>query len=264
MSTIPTEPPRQDLLPGAEPFSAPGGSSGALVIHGFTGSPHSVRGVACALAGAGLAVEAPLLPGHGTRMEDLVATGWEDWFAAVERSWLDLRGRCERVVVFGLSMGGSLALALAAAHPEVAGLALVNPFVDPPAESFRDLLRGLQGSGNEVIPGIAGDIADPDAREVAYPGTPIAPLLSLCEALERLLPRLREVTCPLLVMTSREDNVVPPVSSDVLADNVAGPVERVRLENSLHVATLDHDREEVERRTVSFALKVARRGEAIR
>ena len=259
MSTTPAGPSPQDLLPGAEPFSAPGGPSGALVVHGFTGSPHSVRGVASALAGAGLTVEAPLLPGHGTRIEDLMATGWHDWFAAVERSWVDLHGRCERVVVFGLSMGGSLALALAAAHPDVAGLALVNPFVDPPAESFRDLLRGLEDAGNDVIPGIAGDIADPDARHVAYPGTPIAPLLSLSEALERLFPRLHQITCPVLVMTSREDNVVPPVSSDVLADNVAGPVERMRLENSLHVATLDHDREEIERRTVAFATKVTGR-----
>ena len=256
MSTTPAEPPRRELLPGAEPFSVPGGPSGALVVHGFTGSPHSVRGVASALAAAGLAVEAPLLPGHGTRIDDLMDTRWDDWFAAVERSWLDLRGRCERVVVFGLSMGGSLALALAAAHPDVAGLALVNPFVDPPAESFRDLLRGLQAAGNDVIPGIADDIADPGARHVAYAGTPIAPLLSLCEALERLLLRLGDVTCPVLVMTSREDNVVPPVSSDVLADKVAGPVERVPLENSLHVATLDHDRGEIERRSVAFAAKV--------
>jgi carboxylesterase len=246
------------LLPGAEPFSAPGGPSGAgaLVLHGFTGSPHSVRGVAAALAEAGLAVEAPLLPGHGTRMDDLLATGWDDWLAAVERSWDGLRSRCERAAVFGLSMGGSLALALAAEHPEVTGLALVNPFVDPPAESFRDLLRGLLVSGNEMIPGVAGDIADPHAVEVAYSGTPVGPLLSLSEALERLLPRLGDVTCPVLVMTSRTDNVVPPVSSDVLADRVAGPVERVVLENSLHVATLDHDREEIERRTVAFVTKV--------
>ncbi len=258
MSTTPPEQPRRDLLSGAEPFSTSGGPGGALVLHGFTGSPHSVRGVASALAGAGLAVEAPLLPGHGTRIDDLMATGWDDWFGAVERSWLNLRSRCERAAVFGLSMGGSLALALAAAHPDVAGLALVNPFVDPPAESFRDLLRGLQDAGNDAIPGIGGDIADPDAHHVAYPGTPIAPLLSLCEALERLLPHLPAVTCPVLLMTSREDNVVPPVSSDVLADKVAGPVERVRLENSLHVATLDHDREEIEQRTVAFALKVTR------
>ena len=73
-----------ELLEGAEPFSAPGGPDGALVLHGFTGSPHSIRGVARALAATGLAVEAPLLPGHGTTMEAMLASRWDDWRAGAE------------------------------------------------------------------------------------------------------------------------------------------------------------------------------------
>jgi carboxylesterase len=245
------------LLAGAEPFSAPGGPDGALVLHGFTGSPSSVRGVARSFAAAGLAVEAPLLPGHGTSVDDMLATGWDDWRAAVEAAWADLAARCRQVVVAGLSMGGSLAASLAADHPEIAGLVVVNPYIDPPAASFQDLLRGLLGEGETVIPGRLGsDIADPEGRDVGYGCTPVAPLLSLCQALDRLLPRLGDITCPLLVMTSVTDHVVPPVSSDVLAERVAGPVERVRLERSFHVATLDHDREEIERRAADFAGKV--------
>jgi carboxylesterase len=246
-----------ELLDGAEPYSAPGGPDGALVLHGFTGSPHSVRGLARAMAGAGLAVEAPLLRGHGTTMEDMLATGWDDWRAGVEAAYRDLAGRCRRVVLAGLSMGGSLAASVAADHPEVAGLVVVNPYIDPPAPSFQDILRGLLSEGETVIPSHLGsDIADGEAREVGYSGTPIAPLLSLCEGLDRLFPRLPDVTCPVLVMTSASDHVVPPVSSDVLAEHVSGPVERVRLENSFHVATLDHDRDEIERRAVDFARKV--------
>lgn len=245
-----------ELLPNAEPFSAEGGPDGALVLHGFTGSPHSIRGVARALAGAGLAVEAPLLPGHGTTMDDMLATGWDDWRGASERAYSDLAARCRRVVLAGLSMGGALATSVAADHPEVAGLVVVNPYIDPPASSFQDILRGLLSEGETVIPSHLGsDIADGEAREVGYSGTPIAPLLSLCQGLDRLLPRLGDVTCPVLVMTSVDDHVVPPVSSDVLADNVSGPIERVRLENSFHVATLDHDRQEIERRAVDFAVK---------
>ena len=245
-----------DLLPGAEPFSADGGPDGAVVLHGFTGSPHSIRGLAQAFATAGLAVEAPLLRGHGTTIDDMLATGWDDWRQGVEKTYRDLAARSRRVVVAGLSMGGSLAASLAADHPEVAGMVVVNPYIDPPASSFQDILRGLLAEGETVIPGaLGGDIADDDVREVGYPGTPIAPLLSLCQALDRLLPRLGDITCPVLVMTSVTDHVVPPVSSDVLAEHVSGPVERVRLENSFHVATLDSDREEIERRAVDFALK---------
>ena len=248
-----------DLLEGAEPFSAPGGPDGALVLHGFTGSPHSIRGLARALAGAGLAVEAPLLPGHGTTMDDMLGTGWDDWRGAAEESYRDLAGRCRRMVVSGLSMGGSLSTSLAADHPEVAGMVVVNPYIDPPAQSFQDILRTLLSEGETVIPGHLGsDIADGEAREVGYSGTPIAPLLSLCQGLDGLLPRLGAITCPVLVMTSVTDHVVPPVSSDVLAEHVSGPVERVYFENSFHVATLDHDREAIERLAVDFARKVLR------
>lgn len=248
------------MLPGAEPFRSDGdyqgeGGDGALVLHGFTGSPHSVRGVARALAGAGLTVHAPLLAGHGTTPDDIVATGWDDWRATAESAWVDLDARCRRVMVFGLSMGGTLAAALAADHPEIAGIVVVNPYIDPPASSFQDLLRGLLAAGESWIPGIGSDIARPDSREVGYGGTPIVALLSLCRALDRLEPRLARITCPVVVMTSRVDHVVPPVSSDVLADGVSGPVERVRLERSFHAATLDFDSDEIERRAVEFAAR---------
>lgn len=245
-----------DILSGAEPFDATGGPYGALVLHGFTGTPLSVRGVAESLAGAGLAVSAPLLPGHGTAMDDMLTTGWDDWYGAAEEAYLELAASVDKVVVVGLSMGGTLAVALGADHPEASGLAVVNPYVDPPAESFRDLLRGLLDQGVTVAPGAGSDIAEPTEEHLSYEGTPLRPLLTLCEALDLLATRLPDVTCPLLIMTSRVDHVVPPVSSDVLAEAVSGPVERVWLERSFHMATLDADREDVERRTVGFARKV--------
>ena len=105
--------PEHPVLPGAEPFSAPGGPHGALVVHGFTGCPQSMRGLAEALAGAGFAVELPRLPGHGTTIDDMLETGWTDWSGAAEAAYQDLAGRCDKVVVGGLSMGGTLTLWLA-------------------------------------------------------------------------------------------------------------------------------------------------------
>ena len=97
-----------EILPGAEPMSADGGPVGVLVIHGFTGNPSSMRPLAEAFVAAGYTVEMPLLPGHGTTVEDMADTGWADWSAAVDKTYADLAGRVERVVVVGLSMGGSL------------------------------------------------------------------------------------------------------------------------------------------------------------
>jgi carboxylesterase len=228
------------------------------VLHGLTGSTQSVAGLASALAGAGFEVEAPMLPGHGTSPEDLAGRTWDDWVACAEEAYGRLAARCDRVAAVGLSMGGALAASVAAAHPEVVGLAVVNPLVDPPAPSFCAVLEGFLAAGEEFLPGIGSDIADPDAREVAYDRLPVAALLSMSRGLADLRPRLADVRCPVLILSSRHDHVVPSVSGDVLAAAVSGPVERVWLERSYHVATLDLDREELERRVVDFALELGR------
>ncbi len=198
----------------------------------------------------------PVLAGHCSTLEDLEATTWDDWVASAEDAYHELAGECGRIVLVGLSMGGSLACRLAAEHPESAGLATINPFIDPPAPSFRDAVRGVIDAGFPRAPGITGDLADSGAREEGYDELPLGALLSLCEGLDDLLPRLPAISCPVLLLTSGVDHVVPPVSSDVLADRVAGPVERVRLERSYHLAPLDYDKAEVEARTVEFARKV--------
>jgi carboxylesterase len=244
------------LLDGAEPFSASNGSDGVLVIHGFTGSPRSMRPLAEAFADAGYCVELPLLPGHGTCVEDMLPTRFEDWAAAVDTAYQSLAARCNRVAVAGLSMGGTLALWLAERHVEIAGLVLVNPLVEPPAESFLEMLQASLDQGLDRIPGIGEDIAKPGVSEGSYDTTPIAALVSLMKAAGDVAARLGEVVCPVLLLSSRQDHVVPPSQGDLVVDRVAGPVERVFLERSYHVATLDFDQVEIEQRAVAFASKI--------
>ena len=246
------------ILPGCEPWSSPaGGPHGALVLHGFTGSPVSMRPLAAALAEAGLAVEMPRLPGHGTAVEDLAETGWDDWLTEAERALAALQARTPsgKVVVAGLSMGGALTLALAQGHPELAGIVLINAPVAAPAELAAGIEAMLAG-GVETIDSIGGDIADPDADEVSYDATPLRPLLTMLVAGETLRDRLSEINQPTLVITSRGDHVVAPTDSDVLAEQISGPVERLWLDRSFHVATLDYDRVELEQRTVEFTRRV--------
>lgn len=243
------------VLSGCEPLSAAGGGNGVLVLHGFTGCPQSMRPLAEAFVAAGFTVELPLLPGHGTSVDDMIATGWSDWTTAAEAAYEDLAGRCDKVVVAGLSMGGSLCAWLASRHPEIAGVVCVNPVVDAGSD-IADLARQMLDAGQDRISGIGGNIADPDGHEVAYDAAPVAPLLSLAEAATELKAGLGNITSPLLLLNSPEDHVVPPVNSDMLAEGVAGPVERVTLERSYHVATLDYDAELIETSAVAFATRV--------
>lgn len=247
---------RHPILAGAEAWSAPGGPNGALVLHGFTGNPSSMRGLAEAFAAAGFAVELPRLPGHGTAVSEMLDTTWHDWSSSAEDAYTSLAARCERIVIGGLSMGGTLTAWLASRHPEVAGIVLVNPAIEPLADSFADVLRATLDSGTETIPGIGSDVAKPGVEESAYAGTPVAPVLSLIAATKELAPRLGAIGCPVLLITSRQDHVVPTSSSDFLAERVSGPVERVWLDRSYHVATIDFDKEDIEARAIEFARKV--------
>lgn len=244
------------MLADAEPFSAPGGRAGVLVVHGFTGCPQSLKPLARAFAAAGFAVELPLLPGHGTTVEEMARTSWDDWSGAVERAYAELASRCERVVVAGLSMGGTLAVWLATRRPEVAGLVLVNPLVDGTTETFVNVVAFARGAGDGLLPGVGSDIARPGIVESAYEAAPAHCFVSLAQAVEELAPRLGDVRCPVLLFTSVNDHVVDPVSSDTLASTVAGPVERVPLARSFHVATLDWEQDLIEQRAVEFARSV--------
>lgn len=246
------------VMPGAEPFSADGGPHGALVLHGFTGNPSSVKGLAQSLAGEGFAVECPRLPGHGTAMDDMLDTTWADWSGAAEAAFERLRSRLGdggRIVVAGLSMGGALTVWLATRHPDVAGIACINPLAEGPGE-LRGLVEAAVADGVEVFPGIGSDIAAPGVAESAYEGTPLRPLLSLFDAIESFQAGLAGITCPLLLLSSPDDHVVPPSNSEHLAAAVSGPVERVSLDRSYHVATLDHDKDLIRERVVAFAHKV--------
>jgi carboxylesterase len=251
------------ILPGAEPWSAVGGPHGALVLHGFTGCPQSMRTLAEAFAAADFTVELPRLPGHGTNIADMITTSWSDWSRAAEAAYDDLASRCDRVVVSGLSMGATLAAWLAARHPEIAGLVVINGAFgmgDDTTGAIRSGLLQARDGGLDRVPGPGGDIADPERHELAYDDAPVGGMLSLLDALDELQGDLPRIVVPALVITSRQDHVVPPSSSELFVTSVGGPVEHVWLERSYHVATLDYDAPRIEQRAVAFAASIVSNG----
>lgn len=217
-----------------------------------------MRGVAEALAAAGFHVELPLLPGHGTVVDDLLPTRWADWAGEAEAAYQRLLQRATHVVAVGLSMGGALTLRLGADHPEIAGLVCINPVAQPQVPEIIEMLRGMAAEGTAVLPGIGSDIADPDAKESAYEGTPIEALVSLLvDGIEPLSHEYPKMRMPLLLLNSPQDHVVEPVQAEFLADSYGGPVERISLDRSYHVATQDYDKDLILESTTKFAEQVA-------
>jgi carboxylesterase len=240
------------ILAGAEPFSADNGPVGVLVSHGFTGSPQSMRFLAEQLAEGGLTVRLPRLRGHGTTPEEMGASSAEHWIRDLEAAFEELRGRCEKVFVTGLSMGGTLTLYLAGAYAgQVAGVIPINAAITLNSPDLAGL--AFHPAAPPAVPGVGSDIKKPGVTELAYPVVPVPAvrqLYALMAVTRELLPR---ITCPALVVTSREDHVVPPMNGPLIVE-LLGSADKclLWLEESYHVATLDNDKERIAEETLAF------------
>lgn len=193
-----------------------------LLIHGFTGSPTEMRLLGDYLHERGLTVAGPLLPGHGTSVEELARTRWRQWIDHAEEALAGLQRRCETVFVGGLSMGSLLALHLGAGFPELAGLVCYSPALRLATPWIR--LAPLAG---RVLPWFGGprhvDLVNPEVQGRVWnygraPLRGVAELLPLMHHTNRLLSRVRP---DLLVIQSTGDRVIHPRSGPSIVDGVA-------------------------------------------
>jgi carboxylesterase len=246
-----------DILPGCEPFSSPGSAMGVLILHGFTGNPYSMRPLAERCAKVGYSVELPRLPGHGTSLEDLVPRRWSDFVAVALDAYDELAARCDKVAVVGLSVGGGLTALIAEERPDVAGCVFINPMLKGPGAEMEQGLRDLIDSGLEVLATDSkSDIKKEGTTEAKYEGWPLRSLQSVIDGVEIVDAELSKITAPSLLLSSREDHTVAPDNGDEIVEKTSGPVERIWLEESYHVATLDNDQALVESATIEFLAKV--------
>jgi carboxylesterase len=231
-----------------------------LLVHGLNGSPHDLQDLAAHLRQFDIAAETLLLPGHDIHHRQAAHFGWGDWLHAVTTRFTELAQRHEHVAIVGHSLGGALALSVAAHEPRVAAIATLCA----PAELHHGL-SSIVGVGRHLtpyVPVFREDISDRLERR-AYRRRkvtnwmPMAPLQTLLQALPILRTNLDAVTCPALIVAARRDHVVPMRDGVFLHKNIASTdKELIILDHSWHVVTRDVEREAVATHVTSFLLRV--------
>lgn len=223
------------------PFTIEAGEPAVLLIHGFTATTSEVRPLGKHLHSKGLTVSAPLLAGHGTHPDDLNASRWQDWYESAEKSFLDLRREHAKVWVAGESMGGLLALMLAAKYPEINGLLLFAPALKanlvwsaPFLKHFMKYIHKGKGDPNLAWSGYN-----------VYPTRAMEQLLALQKVAQSCL---KQVTQPALIVMSKQDRSVPfkTTSRQLMRDINSTDKKLVVLEDSPHVILLANRQQEAQ------------------
>ncbi|MFC2054314.1 alpha/beta hydrolase [Chloroflexota bacterium] len=234
-------------------FFLEGGSTGILLIHGFTGSPPEMLLVGDYLNERDLTVSAPLLPGHGTSAEDLNTRAWEDWTSHVESALGDLQKRCETVFVAGLSLGALLTLYLATQHDELAGA--ISYSAPMGIADRRIYLLPVIKRLTPNIPKSEDFMTDPEAklRNWSYETVPTSAaheVLKFMGEVKHLLPR---INCPLLIINSSKDPEIRLDSGQyVYVHTSSADKKLIVLHNCGHVITIDSEWEQVAGETYKF------------
>jgi len=246
------------IVKGAEAISLPQENENAravLLLHGFLGSPAELGKLPETLHAAGFAVEAPLLPGHGTTPGDLRDANPDQWLEAGLAAYDALAEKHDDVTVLGFSMGGFIATQIANER-ELPRLVLVNPFVGSifqpwyspiPTDDLAAFVEPLVDATIRPKAMLRLNDLSQASRVRAYMTVPVSPVVRLHDAVELARADLdfHWVPCPTLVLLSTGDEVTPSgPAHDIYDDPDAGPVELREFDRSNHIMLLDFDREE--------------------
>ena len=215
---------------------------GALLVHGFTGSPADMHTLGATVYETGIDVHAMVLPGMAGEIDRLNEMTAGIWRAAVRRVWREHCSRYERTVLVGYSMGGALSLLAAVDQPPdllilIAPLTRladrramflplakyvmrgVRPYegmdwADPRVHDWFDRTRPSMQTRNPVNQTVL-------TQDAIYSARMLDQLRRLLQQARRAAPQVKS---PVLIVQGIDDDVVLRRDTRALVSRMGGPV----------------------------------------
>ncbi|MBO6179130.1 MAG: alpha/beta fold hydrolase [Selenomonadaceae bacterium] len=233
------------VIKGAEPFLKLGGDTGILLIHGFTGTPADLLLLGEYLNSKNYTVLAPRLTGHGSSAKTLENTTAENWMDAAYDGYAILKGAAKRIYVVGHSMGGILALILAA-EKEVAGVVTLAAPITVAKERGISLLPPREVAKGMFLPKEKKKLVGVPAVVNRKQAMPLLSVHEMLDVIETAKKSMKKVTAPALIVHSENDRTADPESAEFIMANIKSVRKRLKLVSGFgHLLPLEDGKEAI-------------------
>ncbi len=241
-SLVPFDP---DLV---RPWSLGKGRRGVLLLHGFAGTPPELRRLGEHLATNGFRCRGPALAGHASTPDALEISTRHDWTRSAQEELDALADECAEVMIAGQSMGGTIALHLAATDLRVAAVATLAAPVWLSGIATRAIpvarrLMRWHRPGDDV------DLYDLEAIDELYSHglRPMRAIHEFTSLLREVRDELAAIRAPVLVLHGGRDRTIAPANAAEIERRLvcSSDVARRSFPRSGHGMSVDVDREQI-------------------
>ena len=234
---------------------------GVVLVHGYKSAPKEVEELAKFLNGSGIKTYSVRLKGHGTAPIDIKNYSWFDWYESMQRGYCALSNICSQVAIVGFSTGGLLSLLSASqkkSFNKLAGVVSINSALKlrdikskmiPGINLWNELLEkfNLEKGRMEFIEDV------PENPDINYSRNYIKGVYELEKLMILCDDNLHKILCPTLVIQSKNDPVVNPISGKIIFDKIQSKTKKIiEMDFENHVIITAKNKEMVFQEIINF------------
>ena len=255
--------------------SETGNKRAVLLFHGLTGSPFEMKKYGDFLFKNGYDVFCYSFPGHGERMSEIETVTWKDWCDFAQEKYNLLRPKYDKFFLSGLCLGASMAVYLGEHNDDITGIIALSTtlFLDgfcipwtvnllPIALST--ITRFYYTFPEDDCFGVKNERTRKSLAKITakaaigmdnYPLNCVDGLLKLSKNVRK---NLDKVTCPILCIHSKYDNLSSTKGAKIVLDGVSSSVKQyMELNDSYHMVLYDNEKEIVMERVKEFLEEIS-------